>query len=411
MVKIFFEEFIYDHGFRYKQPIDENMVYENVNKEGQRMEDHISISKELLDKYKIFLLCISDGHGSCKLTNTYYYGGYECAKYSNLSITKYFVDYQRENNNLNDLSAYDIYKLITQAFLYAHHNIQNLVYENLISNPELLEKKLKVSNNVRVKPKKCVIEGKKNLFKEKIYCPCVFNENGMKLMDSGCTTTIILIINEKVYTANVGDSLAYVYDVEKSKITQLTEKHTCESLNEIERMTSDHLSKIYKDNYFQFLVKIMTKDEMDSSCHENKSKLKKISNLQIKSTDEKNKNILKNDTDSIRYNYTKISAIMPSRSVGHNVSYYCGIKCEPNINHFKIQNDVKIVVATDGFWDEVQEGDLKDIFIKNKNLDDAELIKKLQYCYIENIKKSLKKNYKYKNKIDNIIAFYISLKK
>ncbi len=122
------------------------------------------------------------------------------------------INFIEKNNHIISLFAiYDGHggKIVSE---YLYNNFDKILQSNIEKNNFIIEKSLNDS------------------FKE-------VNENLEKIPNTkitGSTATVILIDNNILYCANVGDSQCYY--ISKDKITKLTDLHNCNNKDEVERV-------------------------------------------------------------------------------------------------------------------------------------------------------------------------------
>ena len=63
-------------------------------------------------------------------------------------------------------------------------------------------------------------------------------DNDFSVNSSGCTGTLALVINDKLYIANVGDSKAFVFTQAQDTCVQLSVDHSPRLDSERERISS-----------------------------------------------------------------------------------------------------------------------------------------------------------------------------
>ena len=141
----------------------------------------------------------------CENQNTLYQEKMEDKSYSNLTFLS-------KNNHL--ISLFGIYdghngKNISE---YLYNNFDKILLNNIEKNNFNIEKSLLDSFK----------QVNKNI------------ENIPNAKNSGSTATIILIDNNILYCANVGDSQCYY--INKDKIIKLTDLHNCKNKDEVERV-------------------------------------------------------------------------------------------------------------------------------------------------------------------------------
>lgn len=137
--------------------------------------------------------------------------------------------------------------------------------------------------------------------------------------DDGTTASVVLINDKDLYIAHVGDSRIIIKDNEGIK--QLTKDHKITDLEELARYRSS--------NWFKTTSKL-------------------ISTGKIK----------------------KFSLIAVSRSLG-DLSFEDAISATPDIDNFKLKGNEKIIIASDGLWNVVNNNEVM-ILIDNNNFKNLE---------------------------------------
>ena len=399
-----------DAGNRYTQSKHYTFNYENVRKctdiinTNSRMEDHHIINNDH-ENDQIVWVCISDGHSSQPIHPNYHYGGYECSVVANESLNSHIEKYHNKVKPLNLCSTDEIYAMLKYGFTYAHQNIIEQVYQNItdkiakvmypkyFNNAKLLDfinkqfsiskihclHDLKSAQRENIYVRFYNVNFYKNYSKDDIISHCIYGhklphktfQDKWKVMDMGCTTTVVLKVGNYIYCANAGDSEAVIWQPQNKICVPLSTKHCIKTETELHRMKKNCNHKTSKGVYTVIDFKTLEKSYLDSSCHDDKQKEWIFKNLQLQPTNKLKKKhreaILQNRNNSVMTNYLnsmskrytlKINyGLMPTRSIGHAISYYYGVTCKPSINYIVCNEPMCIIIATDGLYDYLSYND------------------------------------------------------
>lgn len=350
-----------------------NIKNKNNQKIGYRMEDHFLVGETFAHSSLIRIFLMSDGHGASRMHELYYFGGYECAKFinqnildklSNIHKTKNLNCYfetvsacnNRSNNQYKKIAPLilDLFKTAQNDFLMEMNrgalrednsgdtNRIRELCQNKIDGP-YFSKIYKLGDhwegntlttdqciehfvrNLNGQDCEAIVVDKKLIDYQGSLVPCYINRNGsiVNYPDFGTTTTLVLVIDDFVLTANVGDSEVKLFYQSKNSIQTnlpstgvctsptgvcaagvkemcLTENHTTSNSVEVERM------KLYE------------------TCVEKNYFMANING--------------------------KYKMIMPSRSMGHIYFSHHGISFKPTLFSLVANCGDIIIIGTDGLW-------------------------------------------------------------
>lgn len=193
------------------------------------------------------------------------------------------------------------------------HDISNFVHSTLpsilLSHPDL---KLNPINAIKSSFLEC--QNQLLLNSEQIDCTA-----------SGCTATLVCILNKKLFIAHVGDSRAIIAQEINSKIVakNLTEDHRPDLLKESERIRDcgGEIRKLAEDAPFR----IFRPGE----------------------------------------NYPGLNM---SRAFGDTLSQQLGVICEPEVSEIEVKDtDQFILICSDGVWEFITSQDAVNLVIKSGN--------------------------------------------
>jgi len=149
-------------------------------------------------------------------------------------------------------------------------------------------------------------------------------------IESGCTCSLLLCVQDYVFCGNVGDSDCYLMDSDKNMFP-LFEKHDNSSDKEVERL--EGLCVVDK-SYFCI-------------------KFKKVFDEQFMEMPE--------DADSVPIKKKKLQ---PSRNLGHPIVRHSGITNKPCIKYINSEPDDVIIIGSDGLWNYVDAQKIKSVLMR-----------------------------------------------
>lgn len=295
-------------GNKYSQILTSNTP-KNVQKDahskfGFRMEDYCVINEYV--KGKTISIVICDGHGSVEVAPGLEIGGYESARF-----TAHLMSKKLKSHYENHQFQIDIKKMIRTVFDETQHELYNQMVNKIYSS----EVDGIVFQQEIWKPH-FDTKSHKNLNHTNYYFYQNTETQKTSLIDYGTTCTLVLIVNQHLYVAHVGDSDVFLYDSIQCKnatphsvvhTLKLTRDHSVSSSSEVKRILKHSPYCKIHGVYFQF------------------------------------------DFPHIEgQNYSK--SIMPSRSMGHPFLSQFGIIHQPSIVDTSIHVGDCIIVGTDGLW-------------------------------------------------------------
>jgi serine/threonine protein phosphatase PrpC len=312
-------------GNKYKQELTHYSTYNVVpcrdtlhKNQGYRMEDY-GLVHCFNDSCTLLVVC--DGHGSVSYAPGRFIGGYECARFA----AHYLLRKMKKEFKKNQLSV-DIPSFLSSLF----DNLQRRLCKHIVSKtqeskidgfhfqsldiidtePCIIDKTVKWEQDVLYPLHVYDCENQSDVFQDD-------NDNNhstrepYEIIDYGTTCTCVLILDDDLYIAQVGDSDVYLYNGTESNVIKLTCDHSVNNANEIKRIsnaTNSNILNISK-HYFEFLTP-----------------LHPYTNLTI------------------------TRKIMPSRSLGHSFLSQYGITHVPTVIHVKLKPHDVIITGTDGLW-------------------------------------------------------------
>ena len=156
----------------------------------------------------------------------------------------------------------------------------------------------------------------------------------------GTTCTIILIIENKIYCANVGDSEAWLFS---SESICLTEDHSAGNMNEIKRMM-----------FFPEPVQLTMPDQRTSAIQITSDGFK------LKESSPKNAR-----GDLAYYVRQADNCLSMTRSLGDYLFKDHGVIAVPSIKVYEKPSNGCVIMASDGLWDCVTIQELRDLILES----------------------------------------------
>jgi len=343
---------------------------QNLNiKDLIRVEDFVCFSDELIEE-NIIAVCVCDGHGSMIVSDNIVFGAYECSKWMTIHMLSYLEFYHEFICSLKKQSYLQLNTIIEQAFEFAQAQYIEYLEFYVKSNDYFQNKNSEMSSHESIKhyakkkleniqfnhkkidlfqfpknkidtfpldaefPKifksdyhpKLRFESKEGKVKYSFNIP-VFSYNGQNFsVQSGCTCSLLLCVQNYIFCGNVGDSDCYLID-SNCNMFPLFQKHDTSCEKEIERLEG---LCVPQKSYFSIKFKKLFDERYLSSTNH----------------------------DAVP---VKGKRLQPSRNLGHPIVRHAGITHKPTIKYIESNVGDILIIGSDGLWNYLDSDEVCDL--------------------------------------------------
>ena len=263
-------------------------------------EDTFFIKNITLLNYEGIFFSIFDGHGGDKLS-----------KYANLLLYPYFLELFYKNK--------------------FEQNLNNRIIISLKQAFERIEQEyLKISFNEQIK-------------------------NGFNYYQGGTCALSVIIINKKIFVANLGDS--------KARLFYLNDKYLTKKNNQIKKFKVKKVSKVFnirKKTEQRIFKKMFPKDKDIIKCYDAKA-------CYVKGALQPTRTL---GDYSLKYLLFNLNKLDDDSLYDKYKQYFNGpyISSEPDIQVYDIKNNFRyLILGTDGLWDVVKSREIPEVINLNDN--------------------------------------------